>query len=321
MPKDAIQEDVSNEDNPKPTPYLNPRNAHMDEIMQRSREEREEQMRYVGQEPPVDEPESNPSPDSDPEPGKKEEIPATKDDDGNDEELVKLKVDGKDVEVPRSKVMEMGQRAMQKELAADQNLAEAKRLKSEAQALLDRAKEEQQHSTDADQNEQLSSIADRLQFGDKEEGTAAIKELANLMNVNTEKMDMDALSTQIVQQVEERQEWQNASAYVEENYSDVMSDPTMKQLFGIKENELRDAGDKRPYKELYTAIAEDLRSWKNDLGPTKPADTLEDRRAKKQTSSAPPGGHSAPANKSSQPEPPKTAREVIAEMRKNRGQT
>jgi membrane-bound lytic murein transglycosylase B len=59
-----------------------------------------------------------------------------------DDPIEKLKVDGEEREVPQSKVLEEGRRAMQKELAADKRLEEAALLKKQYEELLARANQQ-----------------------------------------------------------------------------------------------------------------------------------------------------------------------------------
>ena len=328
---DAIQSDVS-EENIKPTPEMNPRNAHMNDLAARARENRTQEMKDAGFDVPDEDLEKEEEEDELPPAAKKEEKPVQKtvekekDIIDPDEELITLKVEGQDVQYPKSKIMDAGQRALQKELTADKNLEEAKRIRTEADDLMAKATELMENaekgkaqSEDANLNEKLSDIAGRLQFGDEEDGQVALKELVDLFQMNTGKVDTDALTRQVMQDVQERTDWQNASAYVEEHYDDVMSDDIMRREFGRRENEYRDAGDERPYKDLYIAIAEELRDYRKGLSPTSVADSLTERRERKKTSEAPPSGHSV-QSKQVQTEKPKTTTDVIAEMRKARGQ-
>jgi len=305
MRKDAIQSDVSSDDDQKldPTPALNPRNAHLEEIAKRNRAEVEV------------EPEPEPIVvDDDPEPAPKAQEP--------EEEFETLKVEGQDVKYAKSKIYDAGKRALQKELAADKNLEESKRLRREAEELLENARLGKEQSNDADRNARLSEIAQRLQFGDQEEGQAALAEYADLIGVNAGKLDIGAISEQVIQQVDERRAWQDAEGFVKSEYPDVMNDQILAAEFIRRENQMRDDGDQRPYKDLYIAIAEDLRAYRNGLtSPTNQADTLEDRRRRKANTPPPPGGHSVSGGKPAAPEAPKSTADIIAEMRKGRGQT
>lgn len=101
-------------------------------------------------------------------------------------------------------------------------------------------------------------------------------------------------------------------------FSDIYSDPMLKVQFERREVELRDAGDKRPYRELYTAIGTEIRKWRDDLVSKHiPKTGLEDRDSHKRQAGVVRG---AGARLPSAPEvQPKTHEQKLEQMRRARG--
>ena len=288
----AIQKDVQ----------PNPRNAHLDDLAKRVQDEPEEildesipsveDMEH-GDEAPKETPEDPPI-------------------EEKETEVETLTIDGKKVEVEKSKVYETGKRALQKDLTADKRLEEATQLRNEAQTLLEDTKNQ-----DAEQTEKVAAIADKLQFGEKEEGPGAVQELIDL--TQGQQPDPKQIADEVTQRVNDQQEFKAAMQYVDEEYSDVLSNDLFKREFRRRDQEARDDGDERTYKELYTAIAEDMRTEYKDLLPTQDPGGLKDR-AERAKASKTPSSATAPAAKT-QEEKPKSTVEIIAEMRKSRGQS
>jgi len=297
MGENAIYDDALETEQPEPTPEQNQSNSDRADIAQMARDLRDKESEEVEQEELEEE--------------KEVETLDTKIEE--EPEKVTLKIDGKEVEVESSKIFDTGKRALQKELSADKRLAEATQIKQEAEALLEQAKTPDEPNELGDK---LESITDRIQFGTKEEGQAALQDLVTEIR-GQETTTADPV--QIAHQVQDKLAYDAATEYMEKEYDDVMSDSKLKNIFSQRENELRDEGDTRSYKDLYIAIAEEVREWKSGLSKPITDDGLQDRQNRKKeittlkSGTAPAGGN--------EPKAPKTQKTIIAEMRKSRGQS
>lgn len=241
-------------------------------------------------------------------------------------EMVSMVVDGNEVQVPRS-VKESYERAMaQVSHMKDDPANEPKHdLDGDLQSRQDKAQE--------DFDQRLTEIVDKIQFGEAEDGKAALKEFADLIKANQKSeapamphFDPKAFAEQVEQRLTEKTEWQNAVKHVESKYSDVMSDPVLKREFRHREEAAREAGDKRSYQDLYVSIAKDLQEYKQSLAPSKVdpkavvKESLTERNALKEVTTPPPGGQTVTSKEPTTPKPQSTT-DIIAAMRSVRGQS
>jgi hypothetical protein len=228
------------------------------------------------------------------------------------EKTVKIKVDGKEQEVPESRVIELGIKTLQKETAADSRLLEADRL----------LKEFKQHKESlaglpkgADKPEVVpvdaKALAHAIQYGSEDEAAEALKKLTGTQNGLTPE--------EAVRLVDERTAFRSAMDWYERECKDIASDPNLDRLFRFKDREKRQAGDSRPYLQVWNEIATEIRDWRGGIAP-KPKDELADKRTRKAEAPAQPVAASArkPAPKEEK-EP--TTSEVIADIAASRGRS
>ena len=177
-----------------------------------------------------------------------------------EEEMRELIVDGKKISVSLSKILDAGVRTFQKETAADMRLAAASELERQAR---ERFAQLQPPQPGVQQQPEVSdddaALAKAIQFGSEEEAKAAISKLRNTARATTQqelRQFVESSQTNIPQQIE----FYEATRWVKDEYKDLFSDPDMAQVFMNKEVAARQSGDRRPFKELYKALADDLSS-------------------------------------------------------------
>lgn len=232
-----------------------------------------------------------------------------------------LTVDGKPIKFKGSQIVERGKQALQKESAADFRLELASKLLLEAQA---RAAQPPQGAAVAPaQPAELSDeqLAEIIQFGTKEQAAQAIKAIRQ----QPQQQDgVKAMVEKLPQVVQDQIAFQSAVTWVQAEHGDLLTDPYLKPLFFMKENEMRKAGDARPYKEVYQEIAEGLRTHFNKPKPAaaQQAAAPQTREAKQAAKAAAP---TAPKLASARmeaaaPDKPKSREEIIAAMAAARGQ-
>lgn len=171
-------------------------------------------------------------------------------------DMVTIKVDGEERQVPRDKVLEEGKRALQKESAADKRLKEATEMRQAAEARAAQVEQfarELQARHEQDQGKALSTqdaaalkeqargFMDKLLSGDED---AAIESLTSMMGRNNATPDMNALIQQATQaakqevnhaeQVRQQREADKLHAAAKTNFSrdfkDIAGDPMLYRL-------------------------------------------------------------------------------------------
>lgn len=232
------------------------------------------------------------------------------------EKTIKIKVDGKEQEVPESKVIEFGIKTLQKETAADARLVEANKAREEANRLLEhvRTSKNPEPSQDAPKAaaEDTRALAHAIQYGSEEEAAEALKKLKGNSGLTPE---------QAAAMIDERMAFRTAADWYNRECKDIASDPYLHRLFLDGEKRKRDAGDNRPYIELYGEIVKEVRDWKDGIvKATKPADPLAEKRAQKSQSTPQPVAASA-RKPAPQEEKEPTTSQVISEMAAGRGRT
>lgn len=223
----------------------------------------------------------------------------------------KIKVDGQEIEVTDSELIEAGIRAKQKIETGDRRLEEATRILNEAkqhrETLGDPSKKDGPGAGEMD----TRAIAHAIQYGSEEEASEALKKL------KTADGKPGLTAEQVVYLADERTAFQAAKQWYQNDAKDVATDPNLHQLFLTKENQKRQAGDSRPYLELYGEIVKEIRDWVGTKAPKK--DPLQEKRDRK--AATPPHPTSAalrtPAPQETKPPSPS---QVVADMRRQRGQ-
>ena len=145
---------------------------------------------------------------------------ATEDLSEQEEEMVKLVVDGTEQEVPLSKVMDAGKRTLQKETAADKRLEEATSLKKSAEQLLADARKKTGQAPGADDGAgEKPQVKDdefkakkktwiqAIQYGEEAEAEKALDEMMDVMGRgSTTVTSKEDLSTLVKQALDEREQ-------------------------------------------------------------------------------------------------------------------
>ncbi len=309
------------------TPELNPRARVMAELAERSnlRADAEAQEPL----PPSDE-EPVPSTDVPVEPETPEETPAETPSqtpaevpaetpieaaapEFNPDQEYDLIVDGKPIKVKGSEILERGKSAIRKETAADYKLEIATKLLEEARSLAKPA------APTAEQPKKLSAeqLAEIIQFGTKEQAAAAISEI---MAGQQQGNEIQKMASALPAVVSDQIAFHDATLFVQSEYKDLMSDPDLRSLFFMKENGMRQAGDNRPYKDLYKVIGDELRvKFNRPASTTTTNKTIEQKKEAKAAAPSVPRLASARLEAAPEKKAP-TTQEVIDKMRAARGQ-
>ena len=315
------------------TPELNPRNQILADIAARSNEESDQNAQETTdvmdedgnitsstkEEPVVEEQEEE-----------KSEEPETVDETAthpvvetatqfNPDQDYDIVVNGKPMKVKGSQIIERGKMALQKESAADQKLELASRLLQEVQTRTTQPPAQAVVVPPSLTDEQLAEI---IQYGTKEQAAQAIAELRKAGQSSETAQIM--MAKQLPQVVSDQLAFHEAAKFVQTEYGDLLTDPYLKQLFFMKENELRMTGDRRSYIELYKTIGEDLRTHFNKPKTTPAAQqpapkTMEEKVAAKAAAPAAPKLASARMEGKGEAKAP-TREEIIAKMQLARGQ-
>jgi len=305
----AIQQDVEKEV-PK---AISARHEAMASIAERSRQERDEEIKNNGGEV-VDtlNVEENTEVEEEvkdkPEDEVKAEEPETTEVEEPKPEVVKIKVDGEEREVPKDKILDAGIRALQKESTADKRLEEATRLLREIEQKYVKPQKEEESTPSQEWDD--ATIAYALEHGNEEQKAYAVSQLRGRSMPTQEE-----LVAQAEQRVLDKVDFRDSSQWFASEYQDIVNDPYLFQLAAVAEDRARASGDTRPRRELYKSIGDDLRKWRGGVTATT---SLEEKKSHKSKIDNPP---SASVKKSTPAEAkPKSASDVIEEMRKRRGQ-
>jgi hypothetical protein len=164
-----------------------------------------------------------------------------------------------------------------------------------------------------------------LQFGTPEQSAEAVR---LLRQGGLSEQQLSQLAEERARQAARDEfEFQRGKSYLAREHRDLMEKPAIRRLFESEDARLLEAGDRRPYIERYSAIAEQLRK---DFGLVKPAPQAKPGEgapkgspaARQQAKAAAPSvprtaaarlGEGTPAEK------PRTNSDVIAAMAAARG--
>jgi hypothetical protein len=180
--------------------------------------------------------------------------------------LHRIKVNGRELELSTEELIARAQKVE----AADQYIADAARIRREAEALAQQQHTQQQAvtprgPTPAELLEERRALVRAIQMGTEEEAMNALEKL--------QQPSRPALSADdLARTVDERLTFKDAVSKFETTYSDITGDPMLLQLALQKDQQLLAAGDKRGYWDRYNEIGTELRNWKQSLVPkTDPA--------------------------------------------------
>lgn len=168
-----------------------------------------------------------------------------------------LKVAGEDKEFTLDELKALAS----KNAAADKYLAEAAEAKRQADALLASAKQVPISHSEPVQSEvtltdEDMELARALQVGTEEDAARAIARV-RARAVTAPSVNMD----EIVARVTDHTTFKADAEWFQKTYVDIFQDERLKKLALQRDDELRAAGDKRPYRERYQSIGEELRTW------------------------------------------------------------
>ena len=302
---DAIQQDVSEKKDEIIVGNIE-RNEAVASIAERARQERDAEIAANGGEV-IDTSAKTETP---AEPEAKAEIveePKIEDKPEVKPETVQIKVDGELREVPKDKILDAGIRAMQKESSADKRLEDATRLLREIEA-----KYAQPAPAKVDPSPQWddATVAYALEHGSEEQKAYAVGQLRGRETTTPEQIEQNT-----ERKILDKLDFMESSKWFSTEYKEIVIDPYLLQLAAIAEDKARANGDTRPRKELYQEIGENLRKWK---GGVTAETSFESKKEQKSNIVNLPSA----SVKKSAPEvsKPKTASDIIEQMRKSRGQ-
>ncbi|MCR4308117.1 MAG: hypothetical protein NUV80_06170 [Candidatus Berkelbacteria bacterium] len=324
---EAVVAQTEDEDKPAAEPAHKSRNAMLNEINATNKE------RYA-QEGDNDEVEEPPAQDSEPpEESQEEEKPEIKEPEKETPVIAKrkFKIDGQEVELTDEEIIER----VQKSGAVDKRLEQATKLLEDAKKVtLSPSKPDTQPpaspsskaAVETDEKELIQNVTKAVIYGDEEQVTRAFEAILGRgrgSNAATQTQNMSPLEVQSY--VLETLAFERGKQLLETpseqgGYSDIWSDPMLKGMFQKREAEYRDVQkDSRPYAELYKAIGDEIRVWRDALiAQHTPKTGLEDRDKLKSTTGVVRGAGgkvpTAPLETR-----PKTLEEKIEGMRARRG--
>lgn len=242
-------------------------------------------------------------------------------------------VDGQKMKVKGQKIIDAGFRTFQKETAADYRLQLATKMLEDARhtvSALPGAQAQPSH-WDASQSQQVQQqqqidplqLAELIQFGTKEQAAQAIALLQQRDPMTVTQEGLQQFMMQHIPQLVNAQiTFRDAVNFAKSEYGDLLKDPYLRDLFVLKEDQLRKAGDRRAPHELYKEIGDSIRKHFNrpKASPTTKVVTMEERKEAKAKAPATPRLASARIEGGEGQNKPKTTAEIIAKMQEARGQ-
>ena len=264
---------------------------------------------FVPENPPADAPDVEPQDAAAP----TEELPRT----------FKVKINGKERELTEAEVLARAQKVE----AADSYLAEAARLRTEAERRLAAAVQQQQQNTQPQPSQQdvaarlleeRRALVRAIQMGTEDEAMVAIDRLQQMNRAPSVTTD------DVNRTIDERLTFKEAVSLFQRNYQDVLGDPELKAMALRKDNELLAAGDRRSYWERYQAIGNEVRAWRDRIVQANaPASVASPQQEKQNRKAATPAAPRTANVKAPAPVAPdereETVADVIAAMAKSRG--
>lgn len=325
--QDITRNDVDgdNQVNDEVDAGVNPRQAYMNDLVSRQREEREQEISGAGGDEADNEAgggESNPP---------KEPEKEWYERDGK--AYMRLKVDGQEQEIELSKV----KATAQKNLAADRRLAEAaareQGLQERERILLQRETALQQvqskppevSGASDDVEAKVESTLDAIYSGDEDAAKKALIELmagrqqptqAGLTPDDIDNRVRQATQAAIAQQEKQRQ-LNSAVKRFQTEFNDIAGDP---ELWRMADNYTIDVANEHPDYEPYQimqAAGNKVRDW---LKQHRTDPSLSDRTERKRQAMRTVAGASRPAQLGKDEPPAKTRSNVLDDMRRARGQ-
>ncbi len=325
-------EDGDNSGKVEVNPAIDPRQAHLNELAERRRKEREaENAEHIQEpEPEVIAAEDEGEPPANPPPEEKDYF------ERDGKLYLKTKVDGEEeeVELTRLKADYQKYRAGDKRLA--RAAAEEKRLKDYEQQLflreqaMKRPKQEskppEKSGASDDVEAEVGEALDAIYSGDDEKARKALAKLVagrqqpTQRGITPDEVDQrvrQATQAAIAQQ-EQQRAVRDAVTKFRSEYDDIASDP---ELFGMADRLTLEVAQEQPDLEPYQIMQEAgdrVRAWlkkykANDSG-------MSDRTQRKRQAMGTVPGANRTASLGKDEPPPKTRHDVVHEMKRQRGQ-
>jgi len=297
-PEEEI-EGVEDKAEDKEKESANPRNEMMNKLYKQADDEYMADVEEPITEEPITE---EPVADNEPE----EESPV---------EMVTIKVDGEEREVPRDDIYEAGIRTLQKESAADKRLAEASEILKLAKEKAEKPLEIEDPDLSEDQDGEDDfgkRFVKSFYEGEEDEAAEIVNELAKKINQRGETATEEELVNKAVFEMERRSAMSEFQQ--DDKYAKINDD---KALFARWDNETGMLRQEHPDWPLLRVAQEAGDRINNMVGNNVQQTSLDAKRAAVGKTVKP------TASVRSQGEPeykPKTAAEIVAEMRKDRGQ-
>lgn len=315
------------EDGQEVSAAVDPRQAQMNDLIKRRREEKAREAEEAGAE--LAEPDPEPIINDD---GQLSEGKPTGDGGEQQEKMYRLKVDGEEVEKPESWMVANSQKL----LAGDKRLAQAaqeeRRLSEWEQNLRQRESALAQEQSKPPENagasdDVMAGISDALEGIYSGDDERAKKALANLLGrqqptqaISQEEIDRRAreAAASTVTELEQMRAVKAAQDKFQTEFNDIASDPFLNDLADRFSAELLDEQpDLEPYQNLKLA-GQKAREWLNSRGAGS-AGTSDRTQRKRQAMGTVAGANRAMSLGKDEP-PAKTRRDVLGDMKRARGQ-
>jgi len=279
--------------------------ALLDQINDRNDAERAEEFRLVNDddttepftvegEPVLVEPEQEPEPEQTPEP-----VAA----------VPKIRVNGEDVELTPDLI------AKAQKIASGDKYLEDAALAKKAASQPQPVQPPSQEDVDRSSGEEELALVRAIQMGTEEEAVAALRK------IRTQPTGMTA--DDVGRIADERLAFNTALDWFNDEYKDLVEDPQLHGIVVQRELALVKSGDKRPYKERYKSVGDEVRQWRDSLvkrftpkPEPNPIEVKEERKANAPRTPVPVNARSRPPVDD---EPDDTPSSVIANMAKARG--
>jgi len=242
----------------------------------------------------------------------------------------KIIVDGQEQEVLLSEIVDAGIATLQKQAAADSRLEEAARLLREAQEVAQPPDTEEGVDTKEPQKDakldsaKIRELTEAIQYGDEEEAGKALEEIISMRGREPETTipPVGDIVTRVRDELRMERIMDQLHAPPEQGgFGDLAKDPKLIAIANWGINKAIQAG--APYTwETCRKACQDTRDWINSFKPEKPSakNELQAKRERKKASIDEAKSAAVRDTKTTKEPKPQTTSEVIAEMRKARGQ-
>lgn len=258
-------------------------------------------------------------------PAKKEEIPAAASQQSGDEPKEKLVIDGQEQEVPLSKILDAGKRALQKNLAADKRLEEATKLLRRAEEVASQVPPGKGTQTadppksDADKT-QLRELLKAIRYGSDEEAEVAFEKAVGGAG-SAKGPDVDEILTTVETRLAAKTILSQFSAAPEQGgFADIDGDEDLKMLAARKVDELIRAGKSPLDWSTYEEAGNYVRGkFGKPTASTPPGNGLHQKAARKTgIDNVQSAGGRVPKTPTPDDDQPKSVSDVIRDMKRSR---